>query len=70
MHHLICDGWSLGVFCRDLSAFYNASISGTKAVLPPLRLQYSDYVHWQKEVYEGCDGGGKHSKERRRDMDW
>ena len=55
LHHLVCDGWSLGIFCRDLSALYNAVLSGRTSSLQPLHLQYSDYVHWQKEIYLKSD---------------
>ncbi|WP_369218187.1 condensation domain-containing protein, partial [Streptomyces flavofungini] len=42
-HHLVCDGWSLGVILRDLSTAY---AGGT---LPELPLQFPDYAAWQRE---------------------
>jgi amino acid adenylation domain-containing protein len=52
MHHIIADGWSIGVMERDLSAFYAhyAGIGGGKQELPQaLPIQFSDYVRWQGE---------------------
>ncbi|GAB5522530.1 MAG: hypothetical protein Roseis2KO_04020 [Roseivirga sp.] len=49
VHHTIADGWSLGVFLKELSAFYKAAITGSAASLPELSIQYADYVHWQLE---------------------
>lgn len=42
MHHVVTDGWSLGVFCRELSALYAG------AMLPDLPLQYADHAAWQR----------------------
>lgn len=50
VHHSIGDGWSLGVFLRDLSAFYESIIVGAQAHLPDLPIQYSDYAHWQRKL--------------------
>ncbi|MCP5047200.1 MAG: hypothetical protein GY940_08510, partial [bacterium] len=49
MHHIICDGWSIEVFTRELSITYNALLHGSKPVLNPLPVQYSDYAEWQQE---------------------
>ncbi len=53
MHHIISDGWSMGVLYRDLSALYEAECSGREAVLAPLPLQYTDYTLWQREWLTG-----------------
>jgi amino acid adenylation domain-containing protein len=47
VHHTIADGWSLGVFLKELIAFYQANIQGTPAQLPDLPIQYADYAYWQ-----------------------
>jgi len=47
VHHLVSDGWSTGVFLRELSAFY----SGTPLPEPPL--QYADWALWQREWLRG-----------------
>lgn len=48
-HHTIADGWSLGIFLKELSTFYKAAVTGGPAGLPELSIQYADYVHWQGE---------------------
>ncbi|HEY2232081.1 MAG TPA: amino acid adenylation domain-containing protein, partial [Candidatus Angelobacter sp.] len=49
MHHAICDGWSMGVFAREVAALYPET-DGTQ--LPPLRIQYADYAAWQRNNLE------------------
>jgi hypothetical protein len=49
MHHIICDGWSLSVLFRDLSAFYIAHLRNEPPSVPALPVQYSDYVRWQHQ---------------------
>ena len=48
-HHIVSDGWSLGVLLRELSALYNASVSNQPSPLPALPIQYADYCRWQRE---------------------
>ncbi len=48
-HHIISDGWSNGILVRELGAFYDAFLNGRKPDLPPLAIQYADYVLWQEE---------------------
>jgi amino acid adenylation domain-containing protein len=48
MHHIIADGWSLDVLVRELMALYTAAVEDSAAGLPPLRIQYRDYVAWQQ----------------------
>ncbi len=50
MHHIISDGWSMGVFCRELAALY----AGHGEQLPALPMQYADYALWQREMLEGA----------------
>lgn len=49
IHHAIWDGWSTTLFLRDLAAFYAAEIQHIPALLPPLPLQYADFVLWQRQ---------------------
>jgi amino acid adenylation domain-containing protein/non-ribosomal peptide synthase protein (TIGR01720 family) len=48
MHHIISDGWSVGVLFRDLKAFYEAFHNGGIAALRELPIQYADYSVWQR----------------------
>jgi acyl-CoA synthetase (AMP-forming)/AMP-acid ligase II/alpha-ketoglutarate-dependent taurine dioxygenase len=50
LHHLICDGWSMGVMVEELGALYRAVLSGAPAALPPLPVQYSDFAVWQRSL--------------------
>ncbi|WP_307734539.1 non-ribosomal peptide synthetase [Xanthomonas albilineans] len=49
IHHIISDGWSLGVFNRDLHQLYEACLRGTTPTLPTLAVQYADYALWQRQ---------------------
>ncbi|CAO3566666.1 unnamed protein product [Mortierella alpina] len=48
MHHIITDGWSMGVMFRDLNKLYDAYSSGQADPLDPLPIQYPDYAVWQR----------------------
>ncbi len=48
-HHIISDGWSIGVAIRDLTALYEAYRNDQPDPLPPLPIQYADYAGWQIE---------------------
>jgi amino acid adenylation domain-containing protein/thioester reductase-like protein len=54
MHHIVSDGWSMGVFLGELSALYDAFASGGADPLPPLPVQYADYSVWQRQWVEGA----------------
>ncbi|HTI09033.1 MAG TPA: amino acid adenylation domain-containing protein [Puia sp.] len=45
-HHIITDGWSSAILCRDLIHLYNSYKNGAVAQLPPLAIQYRDYMAW------------------------
>jgi len=45
-HHIVSDGWSMGVLARELSALYGAFCSGQDNPLSPLAVQYPDYAGW------------------------
>ncbi|MDJ0756202.1 MAG: amino acid adenylation domain-containing protein [Ardenticatenaceae bacterium] len=49
MHHIACDGWSIGILIRELSLLYAAFASGNPSPLPVVPIQYVDFVHWQRE---------------------
>src|SRR4051812_18925424 len=46
MHHIVSDGWSMGVFTRELSTLYTAFREGQPDPLPALPIQYADYAVW------------------------
>ncbi len=55
-HHIVSDGWSLGIFTGELVALYNAFATGRgdeAHPLPPLAIQYPDYAAWQREWLSG-----------------
>ncbi|WP_196297459.1 non-ribosomal peptide synthetase, partial [Xanthomonas albilineans] len=53
LHHLIADGWSIGVLLRELGALYSAFVHGQHDPLPPLPIQYPDYTLWQRRWIDG-----------------
>ncbi|QSQ18814.1 non-ribosomal peptide synthase/polyketide synthase [Pyxidicoccus parkwayensis] len=53
MHHIVSDGWSMGVLVREVAALYEASLQGRPSPLPPLPLQYADYAVWQRQWLQG-----------------
>ena len=53
MHHIISDGWSMGVFLRELATLYEAFCAGQRSPLPELPVQYADYSVWQREWMQG-----------------
>ncbi|MEA5525870.1 non-ribosomal peptide synthetase [Nodularia spumigena] len=53
MHHIISDGWSMGVFVRELRQAYTAYSQGQTPNLSPLHIQYSDYATWQRNWLQG-----------------
>jgi len=53
MHHIIADGWSLGVLTREIGALYEAFSQGRASPLAPLEAQYADYAAWQRDWLRG-----------------
>ena len=53
MHHIVSDGWSMGVFAHELAALYNAYTKGQRTPLEPLPIQYADFAIWQRELLQG-----------------
>jgi non-ribosomal peptide synthetase component F/alpha-ketoglutarate-dependent taurine dioxygenase/acyl carrier protein len=53
MHHIITDGWSMGVFVRELAIIYDAYLNQRPLELPELPIQYVDFAHWQRQWMQG-----------------
>lgn len=56
IHHIIADGWSLGVLHREFGYFYDSLATGQTPALPPLPIQYPDFAAWQRERGSGDRG--------------
>jgi amino acid adenylation domain-containing protein len=52
-HHIISDGWSIGLFVQELGAIYAAFSRGLPDPLPELAVQYADYAVWQRQWLQG-----------------
>ena len=53
MHHIVSDGWSMGVLYRELSVLYEAFSEGRSSPLADLAIQYADFAVWQREWLQG-----------------
>ncbi|MBI6587684.1 syringopeptin non-ribosomal peptide synthetase SypA, partial [Pseudomonas syringae] len=53
VHHIVADGWSMGVLSQELLALYPAFCQGQPDPLPPLAIQYTDYAVWQRRWLSG-----------------
>ncbi len=53
MHHIISDGWSMGVLIHELTTLYEAYAQGAESPLAELGIQYADYAQWQREWLQG-----------------
>jgi amino acid adenylation domain-containing protein len=51
LHHIIADGWSIGVMIREFATMYNALNNNQTIALSPLAIQYADYSAWQREYF-------------------
>src|SRR5256714_11030270 len=53
MHHIVTDGWSIGIFHRELSELYACFVKDRPSPLAKLPIQYTDYALWQRQYLEG-----------------
>ncbi|HVR95630.1 MAG TPA: condensation domain-containing protein, partial [Thermoanaerobaculia bacterium] len=53
MHHIVSDGWSAGVFVREMTTLYLAFSQGRPSPLPELAIQYPDFSEWQRSWLSG-----------------
>ncbi|MDT5268373.1 MAG: hypothetical protein QOH49_559 [Acidobacteriota bacterium] len=49
MHHIVSDGWSMGVLIKEVAALYDAFAEGRESPLAELTVQYADFAEWQRE---------------------
>ncbi|MFC1431719.1 non-ribosomal peptide synthase/polyketide synthase [Streptacidiphilus sp. N1-3] len=57
-HHIVTDGWSVGVLTRELAALYHAEVSGEPDGLPAPTLQYPDFAAWEQRQQADEDESG------------
>ncbi|HEX5083581.1 MAG TPA: amino acid adenylation domain-containing protein, partial [Blastocatellia bacterium] len=53
IHHIVADGWSMGVLTREVGALYASVVAGEPLAPPPPPIQYVDYAAWQRDVLQG-----------------
>jgi amino acid adenylation domain-containing protein/FkbM family methyltransferase len=53
MHHIVSDGWSIGILIREVNALYKSYSEGESSPLEELAIQYADYAVWQREWLQG-----------------
>jgi tyrocidine synthetase III len=53
MHHIVSDGWSMGILMKELMYLYTVRTSNMQDDLTPLRIQYKDYAAWQQQQLSG-----------------
>ena len=62
MHHIVSDGWSMGILANELTTLYQALSMGQRNNLPDLPIQYADFTVWQRESFE--------SEELKKELDY
>ena len=55
LHHIVSDGWSMGVLIREVAVLYAAYSEGAESPLPELKVQYSDFAVWQRGWLQGAE---------------
>ncbi len=53
MHHIVSDGWSIGVLVQEIAALYTAFTNNQPSPLPQLKIQYADFAQWQRQSLQG-----------------
>jgi amino acid adenylation domain-containing protein len=53
VHHIVADGWSLGILASELGVLYEAFLAGRPSPLPKLPIQYADFALWQRQWLTG-----------------
>ncbi|MEM9291678.1 MAG: amino acid adenylation domain-containing protein [Acidobacteriota bacterium] len=55
LHHIVTDGWSMGVLVREAAVLYREHEGDFAADLPPLPVQYADFALWQRQRLAGAE---------------
>jgi NRPS condensation-like uncharacterized protein len=53
MHHIVSDGWSMGILIKEMGVLYQAYVTGAESPLENLPIQYVDFSVWQREWLQG-----------------
>ncbi len=53
VHHIVADGWAVGLLAKEIGDIYNAYAKGSPSPLPEPEMQYRDYAEWQRELLQG-----------------
>ncbi|HUK89081.1 MAG TPA: amino acid adenylation domain-containing protein, partial [Blastocatellia bacterium] len=53
VHHTVFDGWSLGIFTRELKILHEQCVNGRPSAMPEIEIQYADFSVWQRRWLEG-----------------
>jgi amino acid adenylation domain-containing protein len=53
MHHIVSDGWTMGLLFRELGALHAAFVAGQASPLPPLPIRYADFARWERDSLQG-----------------
>src|SRR6185503_18598942 len=54
VHHIVFDGWSMGIFLQEMAVLYDAFSRGAASPLNDLAMQYGDFARWQRQTLEGA----------------
>ena len=55
IHHIVADGWSIGILTHELAALYDGHCRGTSPAVPELTIQCGDFAIWQEEWLRSQD---------------
>ena len=53
LHHIVSDGWTLGLICRELGVLLEAFAAGRESPLPPLAIRFADFALWERDTFQG-----------------
>jgi amino acid adenylation domain-containing protein/non-ribosomal peptide synthase protein (TIGR01720 family) len=54
VHHIVFDGWSMGIFLREMAVLYDVFSRGAVSPLRDLPMQYGDFARWQRQTLQGA----------------